>query len=100
MTKNLFTASPEELKLIEAISKRAKKLYKAHGQKVDLIDIIMDLEATQCNGCTLCLQELLEADDFNLMHDVCGINRHLNRETGELERFFLPRFAAAEKDSN
>lgn len=26
-------------------------------------------------------------------HDMRGILRHINRETGKLENFFLPRFA-------
>lgn len=44
--------------------------------------------------CPLRLNDLLAADRFNFAHDMCGIQRHINRETGQLENFFLPRFAA------
>ena len=54
--------------------------------------LTMDISATH-RLCPLKLQELLDADDFNFNHDLLGIRRHLNRETGELEDFFLPRFA-------
>jgi len=36
-------------------------------------------------------------DDFSqVSHDVFGIGRHLDRETGKLEGFFHPRFALPE----
>ncbi|MFZ2470206.1 MAG: hypothetical protein WAW54_17595 [Parvibaculum sedimenti] len=38
--------------------------------------------------------ERLEAfDDFSFLHDVTGIARHLNRETGEMGGHFTPRCA-------
>lgn len=44
------------------------------------------------------LDEMLAADDANLMHDVCGIHRHLDRRTAtlpaRLNDCFMPRFAA------
>ena len=55
---------------------------------------VMDLMACHTSGCKLDLDKLAKADDFNLLHDVCGINRHLDRETGKLQHCFLPRFAA------
>lgn len=42
------------------------------------------------------LAEFANADNFNFGHDVAGILGHLNRQTGELEDCFLPRFAAPE----
>jgi len=39
------------------------------------------------------LQKLLDADTFTLIHDVAGIHLNINRETGKLEDFFLPRCA-------
>lgn len=39
------------------------------------------------------LDALAAADEFNFVHDVCGIVRHLNRKTGALEDCFVPRFA-------
>ena len=39
------------------------------------------------------LHRLLEAPAQDLFHDVFGISRHLNRETGKLDNCFLPRYA-------
>lgn len=64
---------------------------------VDEQDIQMDLEACHCNGCPLRLDDMVQADDFNLMHDISGINVHLNHDTGKLEGWFLPRFADMER---
>jgi len=61
---------------------------------VDRLTLSMDLTACHANGCPLKLQELLEADRFNFMHDIAGIQRHMDRRTGELRDFFCPRFAA------
>lgn len=36
---------------------------------------------------------LLHAKDFDFIHDVWGIMRHINYATGELEDCFLPRYA-------
>lgn len=56
--------------------------------------LMMDLEACHSNDCKLKLQELLETDDFNFMHDINGIQHHIDRETGKLVNCFLPRYAA------
>jgi hypothetical protein len=56
-------------------------------------DVFMDITATIMGGCRLRLDDWLAADDFNFIHDLVGIERHLNRQTFKLERF-LPRFAA------
>lgn len=60
----------------------------------DILSFTMDIEATHCNGNPLRLQELLEADDANFGHDVFGINKYLNRDTGKLSDHFMPRFSA------
>ena len=78
----------EEYEVIFDIVKRAKSI----GVKRDPLSLEMDIEAAHEN-CPLKLDELLKADDFNFMHDVIGIVNHLNRQTGELENFFLPRYA-------
>lgn len=41
------------------------------------------------------LSALIEADDFNFYHDLSGIVRHMDRETGKLTGLFVPRFARA-----
>jgi hypothetical protein len=56
-------------------------------------DVFMDITATIMGGCRLRLDDWLAADDFNFVHDLVGIERHLNRRTFLLEHF-LPRHAA------
>lgn len=77
------------------IARRFRSLQVEKGFEPDAtMDIMMDLEATHSNGCPLDLGRFVEANDHNLIHDVAGIRRHLNRETGRLENHFLPRFHA------
>jgi hypothetical protein len=76
--------------LIVKIADRAAVKNSERGWKQA---IIMDLNATHCNGCRLDLDRLLAAEDFDFTHDVYGIRRHLNRNTGKLEGFFVPRLA-------
>lgn len=54
---------------------------------------MMDITAVHANGNPLKLAELLATDDFNFTHDVFGITRHIDRETGKLGGCFVPRFS-------
>ncbi len=85
-----FTAiatTPADLRQIHAIAKRA-----AHELNRDLISTSLDLEA--CHGvCPLDLAGLLSAHPVNLAHDIGGISRHLNHDTGRLDDEFCPRYA-------
>lgn len=84
----------EQFEVIHKIAGRAFGLLRQHGVRVKAIDIAMDLSATHANGNPLRLDALLVADDFNLLHDVLGIRRHLDRETGKLTGCFRPRYSA------
>ncbi len=88
-----FNATKKEVEIIAAIAKRIHA--KVPGY--DEVDCQMDVNAVHSNGCKLRLADLLAADDFNFAHDVIGISRHLDRETGKLPETFLPRFAAPAK---
>lgn len=89
-----FTLNNAERYLVDKIVDRAVKI--AGGpRKCDKLSLTMDIAAVHCNGNPLRLEEMLRADDFNLAHDVFGIQRHLNRETGKLGGHFLPRFSSA-----
>lgn len=90
-----FTANKEQRVLIHEIAARAVKLALnlGAGDGVRLIDVMMDIEACISNGCPLRLDDLLAAGDTDFAHDVFGIRRHLNRETGKLENCFSPRFS-------
>ena len=73
---------------------RAAGMVKEVGGKYPNMDILMDVDACHSNGCPLQLQALLDADDFNFAHDVFGIRRNINRQTGQLMNCFWPRYAA------
>lgn len=88
-----WDVSPRDGALINKIVERAMAIYEKNDIGRDAMDITMDIEACHLNGCPLRLAEMLVADDFNFMHDIGGINRHLNRQTGKLMNCFLPRFA-------
>ena len=83
----------DEMLIASKIADRAAALSAKFGHEWEKIDALMDIDACH-SSCPLKLDELLAADDFNFGHDVFGINRHLNRQTYELENCFLPRFAA------
>lgn len=89
-----FDVSPEDSALIERITGRAVRLFARHGHEIDGLSLMMDVTATHANGCPLKLAELADADDSNFAHDIGGIRRHLDRETGHLGGCFLPRFHA------
>lgn len=67
-------------------------------RKIDRLSLWMDLcAANDVNGNDpIDLDRLLAADDFNFAHDVFGIERHMDRDTGLLGDFFSPRFTARE----
>lgn len=60
---------------------------------IDRLELAMDLTACHSNGTPLDLARLLQADEFNFLHDIYGINRHIDRSTGQLNNHFRPRFA-------
>lgn len=88
-----WNVSKADMKLIQRIADRAVAQAMNHDIEIDLVDVAMDIAATHANGCRLDLSRLLGADEFNFAHDVVGIRKHLNRETGTLGGGFLPRFS-------
>ena len=75
--------------LVLLIAKRANEF----APDIPRLAIAMDIDCVHARH-PLRIEELLAADDANFTHDVFGIMKHLNRETGELENFFVPRFTA------
>ena len=84
-----FNITKKDCALIEKAAKRAVKLLNC--VQVNRLGIEMDLTATHVNGCELDLEKLLTFDDYNFAHDVVGIVKHIDRNTGELLNCFLPR---------
>ena len=81
--------------LIHQIVERAGEMAKQSGAPIDFLRMNMDLMATHANGCPLRLSELLAAPDDQFAHDVFGIARYIDRDTGMLDDCFVPRYAAA-----
>lgn len=87
--------TPSEWELLDKIAGRAEALAGESG--IDLDRMLLEMDLTSVHAHTpLDLAALAEADSFNLSHDVFGIMRHINRETGELSGHFLPRFTKRE----
>src|SRR5690349_14642487 len=89
-----WKVSKHEHELINIIADRAVAVAASHGNhSYDKLHATMDLTACHANGCRLDLQGLAGAESFDFTHDVFGIARHINRETGKLENCFVPRYA-------
>ena len=78
-----------------AVRRIAKRAYAKWS--VDEMSTQMDLTAAHANGCPLDFAKLEKFDDFNLAHDIFGIARHIDRRTGRLSDFFVPRCARPTK---
>lgn len=92
MNEVSFHVTDDDGELIARIVKRAQDLGLV-GRKYSGLTCSMDITATHANGNPLDLPRLFAADDFDFTHDICGIARHLNRDTGQLENCFSPRFS-------
>ena len=58
----------------------------------DKLSLVMDIEFAH-EACPMRLTDLLSADESNFIHDICGIQANINRETKELDNFFVPRYS-------
>lgn len=96
-----FDVTAEEDDLIEKIVERAEQQGLCRGKRkpdhwYGRDTMLMDLVATNANGCKMDFKRLLAADGLNFVHDIAGIARHIDRTTGKLGDCFLPRFAKRE----
>lgn len=89
-----WNVSKEDALTIGEIVARAR----AYWPDVDALELNMDITAVHANGCPLKLRKLAGAPKFDFAHDVCGIQRHINRSTAQLENCFLPRYAMPERN--
>ena len=85
-----WNASRRETNHIRAILDRVQKA----GNTIDRPQLHMDLEAVHCNGCRLRLGDMVGGKLSDVVHDINGIIKHLDRATGKLKKGFQPRFAA------
>ena len=83
----------DTLKIME-IMDRAEELANEVGATTpDRMTLSMDLTAAHLHG-PLDLEQLLAFPEGDFLHDVYGIERHIDRTTGDLGTF-LPRCAKA-----
>lgn len=92
-----FAVSKTDMATISKIVERAQAAGLVRGPRkpghwYGALTARMDLCAAH-NDCGMDFDRLLAADDFNFLHDIAGIARHMDRETGRLGDCFLPRFA-------
>jgi hypothetical protein len=88
-----FTRNPAQAALISRCAARAVDLYAQSGETQSRIYIEMDLSAANANGCPMDFEKLLNASDTTFMHDVAGVQSHINRTNGRLTAHFVPRCA-------
>lgn len=84
--------SQSEFAVIDAIVHRALVFFPDREER----DVKMDLVATHL-AVPLRLDDLLAADDFNFVHDIVGIERHLDRRTFLMRDHFRPRHTASKE---
>jgi len=86
--------SKKEMELIAKIVDRV--INKVREEEVQMpiprASLMMDLTVVH-HKYSLRLNDMLEGGDFDFFHDIYGIIKHLDRETGELKDCFLPRYA-------
>ena len=88
-----WNTTKEDTEIIAKIAKRTNSMALKLGYTYDVLSGSMDITATHLNGCPLKLNALLEADDADFAHDTLGIRHHIDRETGQLQNCFDPRYA-------
>jgi hypothetical protein len=83
-----------DLVTIRDIVKRAQRQLGEIIKGDVILDLQMDLSALAIRNSKtseVFLNKLLMSNDFNFIHDIVGIRRHMNRDNGELTKAFLPR---------
>jgi hypothetical protein len=86
--------------LIALIAERAHGMAQHYGFDYSVADAGMDITAVHANGCPLDLIKLLESDNPNFGHDVFGIRRFIDRNTGKIDpALFDPRCSLSLKEA-
>lgn len=71
------------------LAQRAEGMGIYHGERISLL---MDIENAD-KAFNLKLEELLNADDGNFVHDIVGIVNNIDRNNPTDFNFFVPRYA-------
>lgn len=81
--------SKERFMMYVKIAQRAEGMDLYNGER---ITFLMDLENAD-NVFNLRLEDLLNADDGNFVHDIVGIVSNIDRNNPTDFNFFVPRYA-------
>jgi hypothetical protein len=93
MTITNWEITNPEFDLLVQVADRALAAFTHYPD--DKRTLVMDLMACHANACALDFKSMLEGPLQDLSHDIYGIRKHINRDTGKLEDFFTPRYALA-----
>lgn len=88
-----WTTTKAERELISRVVERGHKL-KLTRDNYDPMTLRMDVTAVHLNCMKLDFDKLLAFPDFDFVHDIFGIARHIDRENAQLRDCFVPRCAA------
>lgn len=83
---------------VEDIDKIIKVLDRFEERIIhhDRKETLFDLMNCQSGGCLLDLDKLLESEDIDFFHDLNGIKTYMDRRTGFIGGYFVPRCAKDE----
>jgi len=84
-----FDISRDDARRLDRIMKRAAARFE--WTKDQVLNVRMSVIAVHANGNPIDFAKLEAFDDFNLSHDLGGMDRHVSHETGGLQNFFSPR---------
>jgi len=90
--------TPQEHRTIREIADRAVSLYSRMWITLKREFVMSELQIVHEEIYPLRLQELLDADDSNFVHDISGIHRHLQiGKPSRLTDCFRPRYAEPQR---
>jgi len=88
------TLTPTEARLVKRIADRAYlRIQQLSCPLYKRATCASDVSQVHAGSCPLDLQRLLKASDFDFLHDIFGIKKHLDRRIGRLRNNFRPRTA-------
>lgn len=96
---DFFEISDREYKIVEEIAMRCLKEFEAldenapDSERVKINIEMSVIAAYNHNEPKMNLVKLLESEEFDFMHDIAGISKHIDTKTGILGGCFIPRCA-------
>lgn len=90
--------SPLDLNKIIVLARTAHRVAKAQKFDYSVLEASMDLRCWHAKMPLDLDAMIADYEKADVLHDLFGIRRFLNRETGELGGCFVPRYAKPELD--